>query len=172
MPDPKDDIRPAGAIVRAINRLSKIMALVAALCLAAMMLLTVADVAGRYFFKLPVTGAWEIISLLLVCSATWGLAYCQVEKGHISVNVLLQNFSPRLKSFVLCIAYLAGLIGFSALTFRAVQLAIRYMYEKGHTTDILHVPYFPFLLAMAVGTGVTALVLLVDLIKVGKEIGK
>lgn len=152
---------------------AKVMAGVASFCLAAMMLLTVGDVAGRYFLKRPVTGAWEVIGLLLVCAGTWGFPYCQVEKAHISVNVLLQKFSARVQRVILSLAYLTGLVAFSALSCRAVQLSHKFFLEKGHTTDILRIPYFPFLLVMAAGTGVTALVLLLDLIQIiGKGIRK
>jgi TRAP-type C4-dicarboxylate transport system permease small subunit len=156
-----------------VSTLSRIMALVAALCLAAMMLLTAADVIGRYFFKTPMPGAWELISYLLVCAGTWGLAYCQVEKGHISVTFLLEAFSPRLQAAILSLACFAGLVVFSVLTGRAVQLAHKYFSEAGHTTDTLHMPIFPFLLVMAAGTGMMALVLLIDVIQtIGKEVRK
>ena len=154
-----------------IYGLSRIMAVVAALCLAVMMVLTVADVGGRYFFKTPVSGAWELISLLLVCAGTWGLAYCQMENAHISVTVLLYKFSRRTQAIILSVAYLSGLTAFSAMSWRAVVLALKYYHEKGHATDILHIPYSPFLLVLALGTGVLALVLLLDLLQtLGKAV--
>lgn len=164
---------PVNTIRDLCYALSRKMAMAAALCLAVMMLLTVTDVAGRYFFKRPVSGAWELISLLLVCAGTWGLAYCQAEKGHINVNILLHAFSPKLQALILSLAYLTGLTAFSGLTWRGVQLAYKFYIEPGHTTDILQIPIFPFVLVMAFGTGVMALVLLIDLIQtagIGKEI--
>lgn len=173
MPNLGEGRSPAAWPQRMVHALSRIMAVVAALCLAAMMLLTVTDVVGRYFFKTPVPGAWELISLLLVCAGTWGLAHCQVQKAHICVTVLLQGFSSRLKAFIISLAYLMAIVAFSALTWRAVQLSRKFFVEPGHTTDILHIPLFPFLLVMATGTGVMVLVLLIDLTQtIGKEIRK
>ena len=169
----KKSSHPVKTIRDLIYALSRKMAVIAALCLAVMMLLTVTDVAGRYFFKTPINGAWELISLLLVCAGTWGLAYCQAENAHISVNILLQKFSPRLRTVILSLAYLIGLTAFSGLTWRGIQLAYKFFNESGHTTDMLHIPIFPFVLVMAFGTGVMALVLLIDLIQtigIGKEI--
>lgn len=154
-------------------RVSKIMALIAAGFLSLMMLLTVIDVFGRYFFNSPLNGAWEMIGLSLVCAGTWALAYCQSEKGHVNVTVLLYRFSPRMEAVVLCVGYLLGLVVFSIISWGALTRAHKYYLEKGHYTDILHIPYFPFLLIMAIGIGMLALLLLLDLIHaIGKVVRK
>ena len=140
------------------------MAVIAAFVLGIMMLLTVADVSGRYFFNSPINGAWEMIGLLLVCGGTWGLAYCQMEKAHISVNVLLLLFPSRLQALVRSLAYLLGLAGFTLICWRALLLTTKYMTERGHITDTLRIPYYPFTIMMAIGTGVLALILLIDLV--------
>ena len=46
-----------------LQRVSKVTAIIAAVVLAVMMLLTIADVAGRYFFNSPIKGTWEIVGL-------------------------------------------------------------------------------------------------------------
>ena len=148
-----------------VSFISKGMAIIAAIGLGAMMLLTVADVSGRYFFNHPINGAWEMIGLLLVCAGTWGLAYCQMEKGHISVTVLLERFPPRVQAIALSVAYLIGLAGFSLICWRTLLLTNRYISQKGHITDTLHIPYYPFTLMMAIGAGMLALILLVDLVR-------
>lgn len=55
--------------------------IVGAVVLFIMMLLTVGDVAGRYFFKRPIQGTHEITGLLLVCVAACALAYSQIKRG-------------------------------------------------------------------------------------------
>jgi len=161
------------AIETVAFQVSKIMALIAAGFLSFMMLLTVVDVSGRYFFNIPLNGAWEMIGLSLVCAGTWALAHCQREKGHVNVTVLLHRFSPRIEAAVLGIGYLLGLVVFSIISWGALTRAHKYYLEKGYYTDMLHIPYFPFLLIMAIGIGMLALLLLVDLIQaVGKVVRK
>jgi TRAP-type C4-dicarboxylate transport system permease small subunit len=158
-------------IEAAAFQLSKIMALIAAAFLSLMMLLTVVDVSGRYFFNIPLNGAWEMIGLSLVCVGTWALANCQKEKGHVNVTVLLHRFSPRMEAAVLGVGYLLGLVTFSIISWGALTRALRYSLEKGYYTDMLHIPYFPFLLIMAIGIGMLALLLLFDLIQaIGKVV--
>lgn len=148
-----------------LQRVSKVTAIIAAVVLAVMMLLTIADVAGRYFFNSPIKGTWEIVGLLLVCAGTWGLGYCQVQKGHISITVLIQRFSRRVQAIIRSLAYLIGLVGFSLLCWRMFLMTIRYLSTmKEYVTDTLEIPYPPFMLMLSIGAGIMALILIVDLV--------
>ena len=146
--------------------ISKVAAVVAAIVLAAMMLLTVSDVVGRYFFNRPIKGTWELIGLLLVIAGTWGLGYCQLQKAHISINIILQRFSRRVQALLLSLTYLIGLAAFSLLCWRMFMLAMRYSTTmKGYVTDTLEIPYPPFMFALSIGAGIMVLILIVDLIR-------
>ena len=149
-----------------LQRVSKVAAIIAAVVLAAMMLLTVADVTGRYFFNSPVKGTWEIIGLLLVCAGTWGLGYCQVQKGHISITVLIERFSRRVQAIIRSVTYLIGLVGFSLLCWRMFLMAIRYLTTmKEYVTETLEIPYPPFMFMLSIGAGIMSLILIVDLVR-------
>jgi TRAP-type C4-dicarboxylate transport system permease small subunit len=64
----REDGNPAAWVQNLVYTLSRIMAVVAALCLAAMMLLTAADVIGRYFFRTPMPAKWKgAMSASLFC---------------------------------------------------------------------------------------------------------
>jgi TRAP-type C4-dicarboxylate transport system permease small subunit len=146
--------------------ISKVAAVVAAVVLAAMMLLTVGDVGGRYFFNHPIKGTWELIGLLLVFAGTWGLGYCQMQKAHISINIILTKFSNRVQALFLSFTYLVGLAAFSLLCWRMFMLAIRYSTTmKGYVTDTLEIPYPPFMFALSIGAGIMVLILIMDLIR-------
>ena len=149
-----------------LQKVSKVAAVIAAIVLAAMMLLTVGDVVGRYFFNNPIKGTWEVIGLLLVCAGTWGLGYCQMQKGHISITVLIQRFSRRIQAVIRSLTYLIGLVGFSLLCWRMFLMTVRYLTTmKGYVTDTLEIPYPPFMLMLTIAAGIMALMLIVDLIR-------
>ncbi len=150
------------SVVYSINRVAAIMA---AFVLAAMMLLTVADVCGRYFFNSPIKGTWEIIGFLLICAGTWGLGYCQMQRGHISITIILQRFPRRLQALMLSFTYLVGLAGFSLLCWRMFLLAHKYATTmKGYVSDTLEIPLYPFMFALSIGAGLIALILIIDLV--------
>jgi TRAP-type transport system small permease protein len=149
-----------------IQSLTKAAAIAAEIALAAMMLLTVADVFGRYFLNKPIIGAYEIVGLLLVCAGTWGWAYCQKEKRHISISFLTERLPSSAQKFLSSIGYLIGFVGFSIICWRVFLLAEKYIsLAKGGTTMTLGIPFYPFLFILSIGAGLMALILLVDFIR-------
>ena len=150
------------------------MAYVAAIALVGMMLITVADVCGRYIFNNPIKGTWELVGFLLVAAGAWGLGYCQVKKGHIRVDFLLQRFPEKVRESLTAFANFLGFAAFSLLCWRCIVYAQYYLsLTRGNATDTLHIPLFPFVLFLAIGTGMLALVLLFDLVhSIAKVKGK
>ena len=146
--------------------IAKGMGVVAAVVLAAMMLLTVADVIGRYFFSRPIKGTWELVGLLLVCAGTWGLGYCQMEKAHISITIMYDHFSRRVRALMSTLACLIGLGGFSLICWQTFVLAKKYFFlPRGDETDTLGLPYSPFILLLSIGAGMMVLILILDVIR-------
>ena len=156
-----------------LQKVSRVAAIIAAVVLAIMMLLTVADVSGRYFFNSPIKGTWEIVGLLLIIAGTWGLGYCQMEKGHISISIILQRFSRRGQAIIRSFTYLIGLAAFSLICWRMFIMTVRYLtVMKGNVTDTLEIPYPPFMLALSIGAGIMALILIVDLVRSVAEVAR
>lgn len=143
---------------------NKVIAMVAAVVLISMMLLTIADVIGRYFLRKPITGTYEIVGLLLVCAGTWGWGYCQMDKAHVSVTLLLDRLPKKVQTILRSLAYLIGLTGFSLICWRMLLRTLRYFsLTRGGVTETLGIPYYPFMLALAISAGLMALILLIDL---------
>jgi TRAP-type C4-dicarboxylate transport system permease small subunit len=149
-----------------VQWLSKAMAVIAATVLAAMMMLTVADVIGRYFFSHPIKGTWELVGMLLICAGTWGLAYCQAEKAHISISIMYDLFPRRVQAVFSAVACLIGLCGFFLISRQTFLLAKKYfLLTRGNVTDTLELPYAPFLIVLSMGAGMVTLMLLIDVVR-------
>jgi len=142
---------------------NKIMAYLAGVALIGMMLLTVADVIGRYLFSKPIRGTYELVGFLLVGAGSLGLGYCQVKKAHIRVDFLLQRFPEKVRAIITVFANFLGFLAFSLLCWRCILYAQYYISATGNATDTLGIPLFPFVVVLAVGTGMLALLLLFDL---------
>jgi TRAP-type C4-dicarboxylate transport system permease small subunit len=150
-----------GSWLPATNR---VMVYIAAFALTGMMMVTVADVVGRYFFNRPIRGAYELVGFLLVWAGSWGMGYCQIQKGHIRVDFLMQRLSQKSQAIMTVLANLLGFIAFSLLTWRVILLGHYYLsLTKGNATDTLGIPIFPFVVMLAIGIGMLALVLFFDL---------
>jgi TRAP-type C4-dicarboxylate transport system permease small subunit len=135
---------------------------VAAAFLAAMMLLTVADVAGRWFFARPIHGTFELVELLLACTFFLALPAVFLRDGHIVVDVIdsrLPRAVPWLKRFALVVAAaMLGVIAWRSWLFAGNALAF------GDVTSDLSLPliwyWIPLLVGIA-GAAVAAAVLAV-----------
>jgi TRAP-type C4-dicarboxylate transport system permease small subunit len=158
--------KPKTGLDRVLYSVTRTFSIIGAVALSIMMLLTVVDVTGRYLFNKPVIGGWEITGLLLVWAAVLGIGYCQMEKGHIRVEFLLVRFPPRVQAIVNSLAYLLGLGGFFVISWQSFLKTYSLILagDIGKSVTLGWV-LWPFRLALAVGTGVMAIVLLVDLVK-------
>ncbi len=63
--------------------------------MAALALLTLVDVLGRYVFNVSVVGAVELTEVLMVGVIFSGIVLASLEREHISVDVLPLPFSAR-----------------------------------------------------------------------------
>ena len=89
----------------------RIIAYIAAFFMAAMMVVTVMDASGRYFFNAPLHGAIEYISYFLAILIVAGYALITRDRGHITVGVVaefLPRKSARVERVVTALGTLAG----------------------------------------------------------------
>jgi TRAP-type transport system small permease protein len=139
-----------------------------------MMMLTVSDVIGRYFFNHPIQGTNEITGLSLALVAASALSYSQIKKGHIRVDIITNRLSPKGKIILEIIAYFFCLVGSAVITWQTFIRGTTYIFAtRGNVTETLGIPFFPFMLIVALGFFLLAIVSLVDFIRsLVKVVGK
>ena len=152
------------ALTRVVNPIVQIITYVAAGVLALMMLITAADVLLRYIFNRPISGTWELTSYMMAVVVGFGLSYCALVKGLISVEVLTSRFSPRAQAVLNCITYFFSFLFFSLVTWQSI-LYIKLIFESNLVSAVLVIPTFPFVAALALGSLVFTLVLLKDFLE-------
>jgi len=124
---------------------------VASVFLAAMMLLTVADVLGRSFFARPIHGTYELIELLLTCTFFLALPAVFLRDTNIVVDLVdsrLPRAVPWLKRIALVIA--AAMLGI--ITWRCWLFAKNAL-EFGDVTSDLSLPLILYWIPLLVGFG-------------------
>ena len=152
------------ALKRVVNPLVRIISYVAAGVLALMMFITAADVLLRYIFNRPISGTWELTSYMMAVVVGFGLSYCALVKGLISVEVLTSRFSPGVQAVLNCITYFFSFCFFSLVTWQSI-LYIKLMFESNLVSAVLLIPTFPFIAALALGSLVFTMVLLADFLE-------
>lgn len=126
-------------------------ALVVALALAAMALVTVLDVTGRYLLNAPLPGSYELVGLLLAVTVFAALPLATARREHVVVD-LLDHVLPR--PLAALQAGVTALVAAAALAALAWQLWVRgqRLAADNAATNLLEIPLAPFAFFMAVCT--------------------
>lgn len=82
------DTRPPSPALRWRDRLIGLSGAAAGVFLGLMMLVTVIDVAGRYFLNAPLKGAFEMTQFLMAAIVYAGLPHVTMRDGHITIDLL------------------------------------------------------------------------------------
>jgi TRAP-type C4-dicarboxylate transport system permease small subunit len=77
--------------LRLLAAVRQVLGLACAALLLAMMLVTVIDVIGRYFFGRPLAGSSELTELLLAATIFMGLPAVCLEDGHVTVDLVTER---------------------------------------------------------------------------------
>ena len=148
-------------MLRLVDRLVRLVALLGGVVLLGLMLLTVADVSLRYLFNSPIFGAQDVARLALLVVVACSFAYGGRAGAHVAVD-LIGFVAPK------------GLLRWTDLLVRCgagVMLAIvawrSYLNglgaaEYGEASSLLAIPFLPFYFIIAVGLALYVVVLLVE----------
>ncbi len=154
-----------------ILRTSRVMAIIAAVVLAIMMFLTVADVCGRNLFLKPIEGTYELVGIMLVIAGCLGLGYCQLNLGNIRITVISDIMPPRGQAIILLIAYIIAAVCCGMICWQGGIRAWEYIFKQfGGIIVTLKVPLWPFMMLLAVGFGWACLIFLIDIYLMAKEV--
>jgi len=107
------------------------------------MILIVADVCMRYFLNSPIVGAYEIVQYMLFSVIFASFAYCQSERGHVHLTMILILLPRPVRFFFYSVTgllstILAGLVGYAA--FLQANLAR----TSEYVTGVLRFSVHPF----------------------------
>lgn len=137
---------------------------IAMAALAAMALLTVADIALRYGFHRPIGGSYELVGFLAGASLSFVLPYLQATNGHIIVDLLVRLASPSIAKFLRILALVIAFSFFTLLSWRLI-FNMQAIFVSGQVSDVLGIPIWSVYAVVMVGPAVTALVCLDQLVQ-------
>ena len=149
---------------KAPERVARALGAAAAACLAAMMLLTVADVALRLAFKLPIRGTFELIELGLACTVFVALPAVFLRGENLIVDAVDYFAGPATSHALDLAGACASLAVLAVMVFQMVPLA-RDMHEFGDVSAILAIPKIVYWIPVLLGIGGSALMTLVFILR-------
>lgn len=131
------------------DRLVIFLTAIGAAILAFTMLITTLDVIMRYFFHSPIKGVYEIVELLMGILSPIAILYCSWRKGHVSVDLVYNMLSRKMKKATLILAMGCVLAVMLILAVASVPL-IEEVMESRLSTPTLDLPMWPAAFAISI----------------------
>jgi len=138
--------------------INKGLMVVAGAVLSVMIILTCANIFFRIVW-LPIRGTFELMGYMGAVVTAFALAYTQIKKGHIAVDILILGFPSKVRRLLDGINSLICFGFFSIVTWQIARYATN-LWKTGEVTETLRIPYYPFTYAVALGCAALALVFL------------
>jgi len=145
------------------NSTSKGFNWVAGGALVAIMLLTCADVILRSFGR-PIPGTFEVVGFLCVVVIAFAIAYTQILRGHISVEIVVSRLPQRARAAVSAITCLFCLVFFILLAWQSGVFGT-ILWLSGEVSPTEKIPFFPFVYGIGLACVPVCLVLLAEFLR-------
>jgi TRAP-type C4-dicarboxylate transport system permease small subunit len=130
---------PASGRGPLLDRLCRLMALLGGLVLVALALLTATSVLGRYFLGRPITGDIELVAVLTAVAVSLFMPYCQLQKGHVIVDVFTERAPPAVRAALDALGSLAVALVALVLAWRLALGGLE-LRAAGDETMMLRLP--------------------------------
>lgn len=162
--------------MRYLERIARLLAnalfVAASVAIMAMMVHVTADILGRLIFNRPLVGTLEIVaSYYMVACAYLPLAYVQIERSHMVIELFTQKFSDRA---ILVLDIFSGLIGIAFLGLMAWQTLLVAI-EKTAVREVVEatfyqLPVWPARWIIVISAAVTTFILVLQLVQDGRRL--
>lgn len=141
------------------DALQRALAWLSAIPVALIVVLTFADVLGRYLLASPVRGSVEIIEFAMAMVIFTALPLVTRQRAHVTVSLIdnLVSGAGRKLQLLLCDALSAFALGL--LTWRLYQQGKEDL-ESGAATIVLGLPHAPLSFVLTLFAGLTTLLVL------------
>ena len=146
---------------RLADLLRRVLMIAGGVALLSLTLLATMNVALR-IFRVPVSGAYEVVSFLGAIVTAGALGYTQKRKDHIVVDILSEKFPAPVKRVLDRVSYALILVFFSIVSWQTFVYGKRLM-VTGEMSETLRISYYPFVFIVGLGFAVLALTVLLDL---------
>ena len=154
---------PADLALDRIDRVVRPLALyLGGIVLVGLVGITVVDVGFRYILNSPILGAGDVAQLLLIIAVTFSIAQSGRTGGQIAVEILGEITSPKITRWTDILVRLMGVVMMAILSLQLFNNGM-HAADYGEATSTLLISFGPFFQALAFGTALYGVVLLVEI---------
>jgi TRAP-type C4-dicarboxylate transport system permease small subunit len=153
-----------GGYLAFVQKLSKMMNVIAGTALSFIMLLTVADVVLRYF-GMPIVGTFEIVGLAGAIAIGFGIPITSVFRGQIFVDFAVNKF-PKTGANIINITTRLLTIAIFILIAHNLFLYSNDLLASSEVTLTRQIPFYPIAYGLSFCCIIQCLVMVGDIIKI------
>lgn len=122
--------------------------------------ITIANIIGRLLSR-PIPGAHSYATIFGLILVSLGMAYCQVNKGNLSMGLVIERLPQRAQAIVDSITSMVSTVLFMVLAWRCGVLGTQF-WEEGLQIGVTGLPVYPFVYIIGFGSFMLALILMID----------
>jgi len=149
------------SFTKSVEWLSDKLNIIGAVCLVGMMLLTCADVVGR-FFRHPIFGSVELVGFMATLAVALALPYTHQVKGHIGVELFVRTLPEKVRTIIALIISILSFLLVSNITWRMLLYA-QTMQRSGEVSMNLELPTHAVIYLLSFYFLIFALVICMDI---------
>jgi TRAP-type C4-dicarboxylate transport system permease small subunit len=146
------------------TKITRWLAILAAVCIAILMIINFIDIIGTKFFLRSVPGALDISEELMVFLTLLPIAFIALERGHIRITLLEGRMPPAVRFVLQIIQYVIATLITGFITWR-VFVQFQKTLEVLQLKEGIDLPIWPANLAVAISFGFLTLVWMLLLAK-------
>lgn len=152
-------------ISKLVERLALIVLLIGGMGMLFSMFLGVADIVGTQVLLIPVPGPRELTESTMVLIVFGALAYAQIRRSHIRVELVYFQMPPRVRAAMDVVTDLAALAFYGLILSQAISEA-QYSLQIGEATvGLIRFPLWPARFILVAGCALMILQLVLHLIE-------
>lgn len=145
-----DGFKAFRAFDRLSARLETMLNIIGVVFILILMILTAAEITGRYVFNQPIPGYVEDVELMMAAIVFLGIAYTQRVGAHIRMDMVINRFSGRTYHVTEALSCFLGLVAYGIICLSSLQGTID-AYQMGDVTEYLYTPTWPSKLCVPLG---------------------
>lgn len=144
--------------------INRIMSNISATMMLLLTAVTIIDVVGRFFLNKPLPGTIEITELSLVLIVYFAFGYTEQYEEHIVIDTAYELMPKAVKKALYMVAGLISLVIILLMAWQLHVYAGRMLVGR-YETGVLKIPYYPVVVAAAIGSLCYSMAILSNMIK-------
>jgi len=147
-----------------LEKISRILNIIAGIALTFMMFLTVSDILMRSGGH-PILGTYEIVSLSLAIVIGFSIPQVSLERGHVYMEIVLNRLSRNSRNVLNTLTRLLCIMLFIIIGYNLFLVGNEFL-ASGEVSSTLKIPFYPIAYGVGASCFIECIVFIFDIVKI------